>query len=256
MHPAVASDGSSRFLVVWTSFVGGATSFDLFAQRYAASLSLPTPAPPFVYAPFVVDTNGVYQPQLQVSWPAVEGLPVANYEIYMDGSATPAATTTTNLWTLSGIAPSSTHRLQMDYITTDGRHSPLSPAASGTTWSGASYGGIPFEWMTANFGPDVLAWPRPSDDSDGDGASNLQEFLAGTAPQEANSVMRVQLVSTAQGTRLSWNGQPGFIYQVQVSENLDFWTDFGSPRFAVGTTDSILVNGIGSAAYYRLIRLR
>ena len=110
--------------------------------------------------------------------------------------------------------------------------------------------------MTANFGPDVLAWPRPSDDSDGDGASNLQEFLAGTAPQEANSVMRVQLVSTAQGTRLSWNGQPGFIYQVQVSENLDFWTDFGSPRFAVGTTDSILVNGIGSAAYYRLIRLR
>src|SRR5439155_19915494 len=95
MHPAVASDGSSRFLVVWTSFIGGNTSFDLFAQRYAASQSLPVPAAPFVYAPFVVDSNGVYQPQLQVSWPAVEGLPVANYEIYVDGSASPAATTTT-----------------------------------------------------------------------------------------------------------------------------------------------------------------
>src|SRR5262249_4879161 len=34
MHPAVASDGASRFLVVWTSFIGGNTSFDLFAQRY------------------------------------------------------------------------------------------------------------------------------------------------------------------------------------------------------------------------------
>jgi len=79
----------------------------------------------------------------------------------------------------------------MDYITTDGRHSPFSVQASGTTWSGASYGGIPFEWMTANFGSDVLAWPRPNDDSDGDGAGNLHEFLADTAPRDANSVMRI-----------------------------------------------------------------
>src|SRR2546428_11426794 len=97
----------------------------------------------------------------------------------------------------------------MDYVTADGRHSPLSPAASGTTWSGASYGGIPFEGMTANFGPDVLAWPKPADDSDGDGASNLHEFLAGTAPQDGNRGMRGQLVAPGQRNRLSWNGQPG-----------------------------------------------
>jgi len=258
MHPAVASDGSSRFVVVWTSFIGGNTSFDLFAQRYAASQSLPVPAAPFVYAPFVVDSNGVYQPQLQVSWPAVAGLLVANYEIFVDASGTPGATTTSNIWTLSGIAPSSTHSLRMDYVTADGRHSPLSPPASGTTWSGASYGGIPFEWMTANFGPDVLAWPKPADDSDGDGASNLQEFLAGTAPQDANSVMRVQLVSTAQGATLNWNSQPGFIYQVQISENLSAgsWTNFGAPRFAVGTNDSVAASGVGASAYYRVVRLR
>ena len=258
MHPAIASDGSSRFLVVWTSFIGGNTSFDLLAQRYAASESLPVPAAPFVQAPFVLDGAGVYVPQLHVSWPAVEGLPVANYEIYVDGAASPSATTTTNIWTLSGIAPSSSHSLRLDYVTTDGRHSPLSPQASATTWSGASYGGIPFEWMTANFGPNVLTWPGPADDSDGDGASNLQEFLAGTAPQDANSVMRVQLVSTTQGTRLSWNGQPGFIYQVQVSDNLSAgsWTDFESARFAAGANDSIPVNGSGSAAYYRVVRLR
>ena len=112
--------------------------------------------------------------------------------------------------------------------------------------------------MTASFGPDVLAWPKPGDDSDGDGSSNLHEFLAGTAPLDANSVMRVQLVSTAQGTRLNWNGQPGFIYQVQISADLSpgSWTDFGAPRFAVGTSDSVLINGNASAGYYRVIRLR
>jgi hypothetical protein len=258
IHPAIASDGSSRFLVVWTSFVGGNTSFDLFAQRYAANESLPVPAAPFVQAPFVLDGVGVYVPQLHVSWPAVEGLPVANYEVYVDGATTPAATTTTNIWTLSGIAPSSTHSIRLGYVTTDGRHSPLSLQASATSWSGASYGGIPFEWMTANFGPNVLTWPRPADDSDGDGASNLHEFLAGTTPGDANSVMRVQLVSTAQGTRLSWNGQPGFFYQVQVSVNLSAgsWTNFGEARFANGTNDSVPAGGVEAAAYYRVVRIR
>jgi hypothetical protein len=35
MQPAVASDGASQFLVVWTGFTFSAASFDLFAQRYA-----------------------------------------------------------------------------------------------------------------------------------------------------------------------------------------------------------------------------
>ncbi|HXT41887.1 MAG TPA: hypothetical protein VN887_17900 [Candidatus Angelobacter sp.] len=255
-QPSLASDGAGRFLVVWSSFVGGGSSFDLFAQRYAATPSLPAPAAPFVYAPFILDGNGTYQPQLQASWPLVEGLPVANYEVYVDGATSPATTTTGNIFTLTGIVPSSTHSLRLDYVTTDGRRSPLSAAVSGTTWSGANYGGIPFEWMTAWFGPNVLDWPKPTDDGDGDGATTLQEFLAGTAPNDPNSVMRVQLVATAQGARVSWNTQPGFVYQVQVSQNLSSWVNFGSERFAAGTNDSIPANGSGSAVYYRVLRLR
>jgi hypothetical protein len=37
IQPAVASDGLNRSLVVWTSFVGGQGSFDLFAQQYQIS---------------------------------------------------------------------------------------------------------------------------------------------------------------------------------------------------------------------------
>lgn len=35
MQPAVAADGSQRFISVWTSFIGGSNSFDLFGQQYA-----------------------------------------------------------------------------------------------------------------------------------------------------------------------------------------------------------------------------
>jgi fermentation-respiration switch protein FrsA (DUF1100 family) len=48
LYPAVASDGNGRFLTVWSSFVGGTESLDLFAQRFAASPALPPPAAPYV----------------------------------------------------------------------------------------------------------------------------------------------------------------------------------------------------------------
>ncbi|HTR40972.1 MAG TPA: hypothetical protein VMH87_05100, partial [Pseudomonadales bacterium] len=84
MEPAVASDGKQQFLAVWTSFTFGPNSFDLFAQRYANSASFLEPmGAPFVSAPFDL-VNGVYQPQLVVSWPPVQGLSVSNYYVYAD----------------------------------------------------------------------------------------------------------------------------------------------------------------------------
>ena len=85
MQPAVASDGQGRFLAAWTSFVGGAYGFDLYAQRYVnVSQPLPAMSAPFVYVPFVV-SNGVYQPQIQVSWPLQAGLSIDHYDVYVNG---------------------------------------------------------------------------------------------------------------------------------------------------------------------------
>lgn len=256
LQPTVASDGASQFVAVWSSFsgyIGGSSGMDLYAQRYINVASLLAPmAAPYVSAPFTL-VNGTYQPQLQVAWPRVLGISVANYEVYVDGNASPAGVTASNVWTMTaanGLTAGSTHTFAVDYVTSGGARSPLSPLASGTTWSGCDWGGIPCEWMTNYFGSNRANWPSASVDSDGDGAGNLQEFRAGTAPNNAGSVLHQQLVQTQQGLYLTWNTQPGLIYQVQVTTNLTTWSNFGSPRFASGTTDSIFVGG--SPGYYRI----
>jgi hypothetical protein len=259
MQPAVASDGVAQFLVVWTSFTGFPNGFDLYAQRYLNVASVLQPmAAPFVYAPFTL-SNGVYQPQLQVSWPPLLGISVSNFEVYVDGSTNPMAVVTGNQWTmtaLNGLKTNSTHSFQLDYVTTDNRRSPVSPSASGTTWGGKNWGGIPYEWMTMYFGSNTNLWPSATADTDHDGANNLQEFMSGTNPTNAASVLRVQLSNSPQGMFLNWPTQPGLTYQVEVKTNLAAaWVNLGTPRFAAGTSDSIYVGG-NAAGYYRVVVLQ
>jgi hypothetical protein len=259
MQPVVASDGTQQFLVIWTSFTGYPNGFDLYAQRYANVASVLQPmAAPFVYAPFSL-SNGVYQPQLVVSWPPLLGISVSSYEVYVNGATNPLAVVTGNQWTmtaLNGLKTNSTNSFTLDYVTTANHRSPMSPSASGITWSGRSWGGIPYEWMTQYFGSNTNLWPAATADSDGDGMNNLQEFLAGTDPTNAASVLRVQLSNSPQGMFLSWPTQPGLTYQVQVKTNLTVaWSSLGAPRFAAGTSDSIFVGG-SPAGYYRVVMLQ
>src|SRR5205814_4578756 len=107
----------------WTSFVGVANGMDLFAQRYASSTQpLPTPNAPYVV---VLSSNTI-----SLSWAAVAGFNVANYDVYADGVVTPTAIVSNNWWTMTGLAASSSHTFKIDYVLTDGRRSPLSPSAS------------------------------------------------------------------------------------------------------------------------------
>ena len=248
IQPVVASDGSGRFLAVWSSFVGGEASHDLYAQRYA-SVTQPLLAPD---APFVsvLGSNA-----LLVTWPYMSGFDVATYEVYADGGGSATAIVTNNWWTMSGLAAGSTHTFRLAYVLGDGRRSPLSPPATNTTYSALAYGGIPYDWMAAYFGNDVFNWPSPSADTDGDGVSNRDEFLAGTDPTSSNSVLKQQLKMTPQGLYLSWNTQPGLVYQVQTATAVGAWANLGGSRFAAGTTDSMYVGG-GSGGYYRIVRLR
>lgn len=260
IQPVVASDGIGQFLTIWSSFTGLQYGMDLYAQRYINTQQpLASLSAPFVWAPFVV-SNGTYLPQLLVSWPPVTGLSVSNYEIYVDGAASPTITTTSNVWMMTsadGLAASSTHSFRVDYTTTDGRKSPLSPSSSGTTWSGANYYGIPFEWMEKYYGYNFVNWPTNVNAPLAPGGLSLiQVFLTGGDPMNPATWLRTALGNTPEGLFLSWNTQPGFTYQVQTEATLGgAWTNLGAARFAAGTTDSIYV-GKSSAGYYRVLLLR
>jgi hypothetical protein len=249
IHPVVASDGAGRFLTVWSSYTVGPSGFDLFAQRFLSSSLAPltAPDPPYVS---VLGSNA-----LSVTWPALAGFSVSNYEVYADGSPTATAIVTNTWWTMGNLAPSSTHFFQLAYVLNDGRKSPPSLPATNTTYSAMSWGGIPYDWMVQYFGTDAFSWPSPYADSDGDGVSNLNEFLAGTNPMNSNSVLRVNLQVTKQGLYLDWPTQPGLIYQVQTSVNMGPWVNVGAARCAAGSVDSMYVS-IGNNAYFRVLRVR
>jgi hypothetical protein len=128
MQQAVASDGLGHFVVVWTTFVGGGYGYDLHAQRYVdPTQPLGAPAQPAVT---VVSSNA-----LTVSWLPVAGLNVADYEVFADGATNPTAVVTNNIyaWTMTGLAPLSTHTFQLAYVLAGGQSSLLSLPASGMT---------------------------------------------------------------------------------------------------------------------------
>jgi hypothetical protein len=264
MQPAVASDGLNQFLVVWTSFTGAPYNFDLFAQRYLNAVALMQAMPaPYVWAPFVM-SNNIYQPRLVVSWAPLLGLSISNYEVYVDGTNTLMGLVSSNQWTMTsanGLATNSTHSFRVDYVTTAGLRSPLSPPASGKTWGGLSWGGIPYEWMAAYFGGyangkyNTSLWPAFSAPLAAGGPALSQIFLSGGNPLDSSTWLHTALARTAEGMFLSWNTQPGATYQVQATADFTGWSNLGPPRFAAGTTDSIYVGG-SPAGYYRVVLLR
>lgn len=249
IYPDVASDGNGRFLAAWSSYVGGEASFEVLAQRYAAVEVLLPPAPPYVAA---LDPYTLF-----VSWPELAGYADAvSYRLYVDGAAEPKVTTEAFL-RLENLSPASTHSFRLAYQSAGGSLSPLSEAATGTTWGrDLNFDGLSDDWQARYWGTDSKGWGAAWQDSDGDGASNVNEFLAGTDPTDRTSVLRVRLSVTPDGSVVQWEGSAGSLYQLQSSPDLKTWMDVEGPRFAVGADLEVLVPFSSSAAYYRVIRIR
>jgi Tol biopolymer transport system component len=99
-------------------------------------------------------------------------------------------------------------------------------------------------------------------DFDSDGASDTQEFRAGTDPTNTGSIFRVISLAEAGGSyRLFWSTEPGLKYQVQYrNEEVrgDGWSNLGSPYTAASTTGSQLVHSatLTTNRFYRVVRLQ
>lgn len=67
--------------------------------------------------------------------------------------------------------------------------------------------------------------PPPPPDRDGDGASDADELIAGTNPDNTNSYFKIHTHTRNEGgISLQWTGVEGRTYRVEESTNLSAWT--------------------------------
>jgi len=120
--------------------------------------------------------------------------------------------------------------------------------------------GIPDWWMMKYFGhPTGQAYDNSlaSDDADGSGESNLQDYLAGTDPTDPNSVFRILAsVPASNSMTLTWFAVPGKDYQVQYTTNLDdpMWLTVTGNVWVTGSQGYYLAPVAQPQSFFRVFK--
>lgn len=248
IFPSVTLAEDGKGLVVWSSYAVEAQGLELFAQSVLANVELLiAPNPPMVASRS--------SHQIALSWSNLEGVDVQSFALYVDGAEEPMILQE-NQYVHTPLLPGSQHTYALAYQTSKGNISPKSSITSTKTWgSDTNFDGLPDDWQRM-YWPAPMKIPGPLEDSDGDGATNRDEFLAGTDPTDPSSVLKTSLIASVHGWRLNWNTTPGNLYQVQLTEDLVSWMDIGAARLAAGTEDSILLSVDNLTGYFRVILIR
>jgi hypothetical protein len=111
--------------------------------------------------------------------------------------------------------------------------------------------GIPDSWWSQYgiTGGDRVA----SNDPDGDGFTNAQEYSLGTDPTDRASVFRITSVNNSGGTStVEWSSVSGKIYRLQAKAALsDSWADVETEVAATGASSSA-THSASSQHFYRV----
>jgi hypothetical protein len=120
-----------------------------------------------------------------------------------------------------------------------------------------NFDGLDDRFQRRYFARFTLPEAAPAADPDADGMSNAAEAVAGTAPTNAASVLKVeQVVQDAAGTTVFWRSVPGRRYQIWARDQVASapWQPVGAPVQASGATASVLDAGATQRAlrFYRV----
>ncbi len=112
--------------------------------------------------------------------------------------------------------------------------------------------GTPDPWMLTHFGhtdPRANDLSRANDDADGDGLTNLEEFMAGTDPRSALSGLRV-IAFTKNGSDLSltFTSVIGKTYRLEAKDNFTLTTWTLVQDQVAATTATTNVNALGATS--------
>jgi hypothetical protein len=98
---------------------------------------------------------------------------------------------------------------------------------------------LPDAWEAANglSSSDATGANGPTGNPDGDGLTNLQEYIVGKNPQAADSYMP-GIAKTTNGFTVSFSTIPDRLYRVYASDDLVFWTALGTDFSGDGSVKS------------------
>lgn len=132
-----------------------------------------------------------------------------------------------------------THQVEVE-LTGAGPHTIDFGFDLGTDITDIDADGLPNDWETANGldDDDNTGDNGGNGDPDGDGLSNIIEWLVGLNPQliDNSAYPKPGIARISGGVRLTFPTLPDRSYQLQSSETLNGWTNFGSPQITA-TTD-------------------
>ena len=252
ISPSVTSSSENSYLVTWSTPSIGVSGFDVVGQKYNkidSDVKLPPISKLYV--------NPISDTELLISWPKVEIEKLSHYNIYKDGLNTPKKFNN-NFVLWSGLRPGSEYAFRVEYVTEDNGKSIISDYSVNKTW-GRDYNGdgLPDDWQAKYFGENLKNWEGANSDYDNDGVNNLNEFLAGTDPNNKNDKLILEIKKLEIGKRLEWNAVKGAVYQLQkTSEITGNWQNIFEPIIALENRTGISLQFVDDLSFYRIQKIK